>query len=277
VSSPSTSTARLTLYFTQQEFNAYNAANGLDADLPTGPTDAIGKSNLLVNQYHGTGTIPGSYSGALEIINPGDENILWDVATSRWQVSFDVSGFSGFFVSGASNPLPVKLVSFNYYVQDKEKVLLKWEVAEQVDIWKYIVERSSNGRDYSPIGSVTANRETSYTYGLTDNDPVDGLNYYRLQIVEDNVKNYSRILVVNLVARKNALAIYPVPATNVFTIRLTNSELINTDAQLLSADGRLLRRIKLHNQQQDISISSLTKGVYYLKTFDGSVYKILKQ
>ena len=277
VSNPSTSTARLTLYFTQQEFNAYNAANGLDADLPTGPTDAIGKSNLIVNQYHGTGTIPGSYSGALEIINPGDENILWDVATSRWQVSFDVSGFSGFFVSGASNPLPVKLVSFNYYVQDKEKVLLKWEVAEQVDIWKYIVERSSNGRDYSPIGSVTANRETSYTYGLTDNDPVDGLNYYRLQIVEDNVKNYSRILVVNLVARKNALAIYPVPATNVFTIRLTNSELINTDAQLLSADGRLLRRIKLHNQQQDISISSLTKGVYYLKTFDGSVYKILKQ
>ncbi len=277
LNNPSSSTARVTLYFTQQEFDEYNAANGLDADLPTGPADAIGKSNLLVNQYHGTGTEPGNYTGALEIIDPDDENIHWDVATSRWQVSFDVTGFSGFFVSGVSNPLPVKLVSFNYYVQDKGKVLLKWEVAEQVDIRKYIVERSSNGRDYSPIGTVTANNETSFVYDFTDNDPFDGLNYYRLQIVEDNVRNYSRILVVNLVARKDALAIYPVPATNIFTIRLKNSELVNTDAQLLGADGRLLRKIKLLNPQQDINISNMAKGVYYLKTFDGSVYKILKQ
>ena len=277
LSNPSTATARLTLYFTQPEFNNYNAGNGNDADLPAGTTDATGKSNLLVHQYHGTGTAPGNYTGPLEVIDPDDDDIIWDATANRWQVSFDVSGFSGFFVSGVSDPLPVKLVSFNYYVQDKQKVLLKWEVVEQVDIRKYIVERSSNGRDYSPIGSVTANSETSYTYGFTDNDPVDGLNYYRLQIVEDNVKNYSRILVVNLVAKRDALAIYPVPATNVFTIRLKNSGLVNTEAQLLGADGRLLRKIKLHNQQQDIHIGSLTTGVYYLKTFDGSIYKILKQ
>ena len=274
---PSTSTARLTLYFTQQDFNNYNAANGTDADLPTGPLDAIGKSNLLVNQYHGTGTTPENYSGTLEVLDPDDDDIVWDAATSRWQVSFDVSGFSGFFVSGVSDPLPVKLVSFNYYVQDQQKVLLKWEVAEQVDIRKYVVERSSNGRDYLPIGSITANSETSYTYQFADDDPVDGLNYYRLQIVEDNVKNYSRILVVNLLSGKDALAIYPVPATNVITIRLKNSDLVNTEVQLLTPDGRLMRRIKLQNQQQDINIGSLITGVYYLRTIDGNVYKVLKQ
>ena len=277
LTNPSTSTATLTLYFTQQEFNNYNTANGTDADLPTGPSDEVGKSNLLVTQYHGTGTAPGNYTGGVEVIDPNDDAIVWDATTNLWKVSFNVSGFSGFYISGVADPLPVKLVSFNYYIQDREKVLLKWEVAEQVDIRKYIVERSSNGRDYSPIGSITANSELSYTYRFTDENPVNGLSYYRLQIVEDNVRNYSRILVVNLLAREDALAIYPVPATTVFTIRLKNSELINTEAQLLSADGRLLQKIKLQNQQQTIDIAGLVTGVYYLKTFDGNVYKILKQ
>ena len=183
LTNPSTSTATITLFFTQQDFNNYNAANGTDADLPTGPSDAVGKSNLLVTQYHGTGTAPGNYTGSLEVIDPNDEAIVWNAATNLWQVSFNVTGFSGFFVSGVPDPLPVKLVSFNYYIQDKKNILLKWDVAEQVDIRKYIVERSSNGRDYSAIGSITANSETSYTYQFTDNDPVNGVSYYRLQIV----------------------------------------------------------------------------------------------
>ena len=52
---------------------------------------------------------------------------------------------------------------------------------------------------------------------------------------------------------------------------------MNTEAQLLSADGRLLRKIKLQNVEQKIDIGSLVTGVYYLKTFDGKTYKILKQ
>ena len=250
LTNPTTSTATITLFFTQQDFNNYNAANGTDADLPTGPSDAVGKSNLLVSQYHGVGTAPGNYTGSLEVIDPNDDAIIWNAATNLWQVSFNVTGFSGFFVSGVSDPLPVKLLSFKHYVQDQQNVLLKWDVAEQVDIRKYIVERSSNGRDYSAIGSITANNETSYTYKFTDNDPVNGVSYYRLQIVEDNVRNYSRILVVNLAAREDVIAIYPVPATNIFTIRLKNSSLMNTEAQLLSADGRLLRKIKLQNVEQ---------------------------
>jgi hypothetical protein len=95
--------------------------------------------------------------------------------------------------------------------------------------------------------------------------------------VEDNVRNYSRILVVNLSGRKDVLTIYPVPATTIFTVRLKNSELMNTEAQLLSADGRLLRKIKLQNVEQNIYIGNLVTGVYYLKTSDGKTYKILKQ
>ena len=230
-----------------------------------------------MSQYHGTGTAPGNYTGTLEVIDPNDDAVIWNAATNLWQVSFNVTGFSGFFVSGVPDPLPVKLLSFKHYVEDQQKVLLKWDVAEQVDIREYIVERSANGRAYTAVGSITANSETSYTYKFTDNDPVSGVSYYRLQIVEDNVKNYSRILVVNLSAKKDVIAIYPIPATNIATIRLKNSRLMNTEAQLLSADGRLLRKIKLQTVEQKINIGGLVKGVYYLKTIDGNAYKILKQ
>jgi Pectate lyase superfamily protein/Secretion system C-terminal sorting domain len=276
-SNASSATATLTLYFTQQDFDNYNAVNGVNPDLPTGPLDAAGKENLFVVQHHGTGTAPGNYTGNIDLIDPDDEAIVWNATTNSWAVTFNVTGFSGFFISGGAEPLPVKLVSFKYYLQDQHKVLLKWEVAEQQDIRKYVVERSADGRHYSAIGSIAANNEISFTYQYTDNDPVNGLSYYRLQIVEDNVSNYSNILVVNLFEKEQAVIIYPVPVVSVLTIRIKNSDLINTEAQLLSADGRMLQKIKLQVFQQDIQIGHLPAGVYYLKTVNGKAYKIIKQ
>jgi hypothetical protein len=274
----SSATATLTLYFTQQDFDNYNAVNGVnDPDLPTGPSDADGKSNILVTQYHGTGTAPGNYTGNAEVIDPGDDAIVWNATTNSWGVTIKVTGFSGFFISGVSAPLPVRLVSFNYHLQDNQKILLKWEVAEQQDIRKYIVERSTDGRVYTAIGSITANNELSFTYQFTDNDPINGLSYYRLKIVEDNVINYSNILVVNLSEKGNGMAIYPVPASSALTIRIKNSALVNTEAQLLNSEGRLLQKIKLHSFEQKIDIGHLPAGVYYLKTVNGKAYKIVKQ
>ena len=273
----SSATATLTLYFTQQDFDNYNAVNGINPDLPTGPLDAAGKANLFVVQHHGTGTAPGNYTGSVDLVDPDDESIVWNATTNAWAVTFNVTGFSGFFVSAGADPLPVKLVSFKYYFQDQGKVLLKWEVAEQQDIRKYIVERSTDGRNYSAIGSIEANTESSFTYQYTDNDPVNGLSYYRLQIVEDNVRNYSNILVVNLSENEQGVVMYPVPVRSALTINIKNSGLINTEAQLLSSDGRLLQKIKLLAFQQEVNIGHLPAGVYYLKTINGKAYKILKQ
>ena len=277
IDNAASATATLTLYFTQQDFDNYNAVNGVNPDLPTGPSDADGKANLFVVQHHGTGTSPGNYTGSVDLVDPNDEAIVWNATTNSWAVTFNVTGFSGFFVSGGAEPLPVKLVSFKYYLQEQRKVLLKWEVAEQQDIRKYIVERSSDGRNYSAIGSIEANTESSFTYQYTDNDPVNGLSYYRLQIVEDNVRNYSNILVVNLSEKEKGIVIYPVPVTSALTINIKNSGLINTEAQLLSSDGRLLQKIKLRAFRQEVYIGHLPAGVYYLKTVNGKAYKILKQ
>lgn len=97
-------TATVTLYFTQQEFNNFNAMANHGADLPTAPTDATGIANLRIYQYHGTSTtgLPGSYTGSAVAIDPVDTKIVWNTTTEWWEVTFDITGFSGFFASNAT-------------------------------------------------------------------------------------------------------------------------------------------------------------------------------
>jgi hypothetical protein len=110
-STASAATANVTLYFYQSDFSDYNASDRATQDLPTGPADAAGKAALRITQQHGTSEsgLPGSYSGKSEVINPADGDIVWNGTESRWEVSFAVTGFSGFFVHGVT--LPVTTVS----------------------------------------------------------------------------------------------------------------------------------------------------------------------
>lgn len=101
----SIATARVTLYFTQAEFDAYNNHPNTNSfeRLPMSPTDAAGKANLLVFKYSGTSSdgsgLPSTYPNDIFVIDPADESINWNEALQRWEVSFDVTGFSGFIVS----------------------------------------------------------------------------------------------------------------------------------------------------------------------------------
>jgi hypothetical protein len=70
--------ATVSLYFTQQEFNNFNAFPGHGADLPTSPLDTNKRANIRIFQYHGfsaTG-LPGSYTGTGVEIDSADSNII---------------------------------------------------------------------------------------------------------------------------------------------------------------------------------------------------------
>jgi hypothetical protein len=99
----STATATITLFFSQQEFDNFNAYPGHGSDLPKNSIDAPGIANLRIYQYHGYSAtaIPGSYDGGGIEIDPTDNNVIWNPAAQWWEVTFTVNGFSGFFVSSA--------------------------------------------------------------------------------------------------------------------------------------------------------------------------------
>lgn len=104
-----TTTGKVTLYFKQSEFDAYNLTNTVK--LPTSSTDNGNKANLIIEKYTGTsiantGTVA-SYGSAASTITPNVADIVWNDTYQYWEVSFQTTGFGGYFVKTNSNTLGV--------------------------------------------------------------------------------------------------------------------------------------------------------------------------
>jgi hypothetical protein len=104
--SPNNVTSRITLFYTQQDFDSYNFNPQFVFRLPLHSTDKQGIAQLRIYHYAGanfSGDIS-SYTGNRVVIDPDDNDIIWNAAFNRWEVAFDARGTGGFFV-GTSNEL----------------------------------------------------------------------------------------------------------------------------------------------------------------------------
>lgn len=96
----STASGKVTLYFKQEDFDAYNLTSSVK--LPTSETDNANKANLIIEKYTGTstnnsGTIA-SYSGGMTTIIPNVSDIVWNDTYNYWEVTFQANGFGAYFV-----------------------------------------------------------------------------------------------------------------------------------------------------------------------------------
>lgn len=270
--SPTTATARITLYFTQEEFTDFNNHPASVLDLPSGPNDPIGNANLRIAKYSGIsndGTgLPASYSGIPQIINPADTAIVWNAAQSRWEVSFDVSGFSGFIVQTVTSPLPVRLVWFKGKLNTDKTVDLQWKVEDQLDISGYVVERSNDGSHFADIGTVPANQFGTFTYQFTDPQQVKGNVFYRLRIIEKGGRVFYSSVILFSSNDGQMLTVFPNPARSVLYVQL-NSSGRNADLAIIDQQGRQVRHLSITtNSVNAIDISTLATGAYIIRSAD---------
>lgn len=267
--------AKITLYFTQAEFDNFND------EMLTGllPGNASGdKSSLRVYQYHGTsGNTPGDYqSSTLTVIDPQDEDIKWNDVRKRWEVSFGVNGFSGFFIGSAASPLPVKLVSFSGSVDSENSVTLNWKVVEQQNIKDYKIQYSSNGVVFQEAGTIAATQTEKASYSFR-HTPLQGkaIVYYRLLISEaDGAQSYSRIISIKISDQSVPIA-YPVPADDGFWVK--GQGVAGSTASLINMHGVLLKTVAFSSDQQYVDIRSLQAGVYFVLFRDGTSLKVVKK
>ncbi|MCX6318331.1 MAG: choice-of-anchor I family protein [Bacteroidetes bacterium] len=271
-----TATGTVTLYFTQQEFDDFNAVNTVK--LPQNSGDAAGKANLLVVKYPGVsndGTgLPGTYTGTATTINPDDNNIIWNSAASRWEVSFDVTGFSGFFVKTIGGTLPVNWITVSGTLNSNKQPVLKWKVQES-NVVGYTIEKSLNGISFSPAGSISSSGDGVHDYLFTENSSLAGTAWYRIrQTGLDGRVSYSVIIKLNTAA--DLITIYPNPVKDKLVMNIPPS-LHHTMIKLYNAAGKLQAQWQLTAQSNTLDVNHLANGVYLLHFSDGTSMKFMKQ
>ena len=159
--------------------------------------------------------------------------------------------------------LPVTLLSFNARTEGN-KVKLEWEVTSELNMDKYIVEHSIDGNHFSAIGErdAIANNGGEANYMLYHNNPVTGINYYRLrQIERDGNFEYSQIVAINFSKGLNVVSIFPNPATSFFKIETSNRI---KEVRLVDLTGKLL--ITYPNQSA-YSLENIPAGAYLVRIY----------
>lgn len=154
-----TATGTVTLYFTQQEFNAFNGQNPAPALLlPTGSGDATGIGNLLIEKRPGVSSdnsgAPASYTGTPTTINPDDTKIVWNSNLNRWEISFEVTGFSGFFVKTQTGPLPIVFYGGLTAVLKNGLLHVNFSTSTETNTSHFEIEASIDGQQFTRIGSL---------------------------------------------------------------------------------------------------------------------------
>jgi hypothetical protein len=279
----STATARITLFATQAEFDAFNNFSTADVDLPYDALDPEGnKKNIRIYKYVGSSSdgsgLPGTYASAGRMeIDPNDNDIVWNAAANRWEITFDVTGFSGFFIGNSGvTILPVTWVNVSAAVNAAKKASIQWKVSEQ-EVAYYQVEKSTNGQSFTAIGAKLPSQGNGlHQYNMVDPSPLQDVTYYRIAQVDKNGQvSYSSV--VKLYAATDAsISLYPNPARDRVSLNISGN-LVGTKAVLSDVNGRRIMEVPLNSTLVTINLARFPSGVYLLTTAKGQSFRIVKE
>jgi hypothetical protein len=180
----------------------------------------------------------------------------------------------------AESALPVTLLEFIAVKQEKT-ALLKWSTTSETNSERFDIERSTDGKQWTKIGTEQAMGESDSlkSYSFIDSKPMGGENLYRLKMVDaDSTFAYSRIQSV-IFDQNGNVAIYPNPITVGETLNLLIDDPAKiTTIRVFDNAGKLVMQ---KTATKEINTSKLATGLYMVQiTYtDGSIttHRIVKQ
>ncbi len=176
--------------------------------------------------------------------------------------------------------LPVRLTKFNSRLLNDNSVSLDWTSVTELNSNKYVVERSSDGRNFEAIATLNSagNSVRAINYQFNDKLSVPGAYFYRLNQVDiDGKSEYSKVIYVN--SGKNSgriTSVFPNPfRQDIQIVGITAGELNSKNVRLFNMAGQQVGyRVSGANA---IAIDDNNpKGIYILKVKD-QIYKLIKQ
>lgn len=162
-------------------------------------------------------------------------------------------------ITGINNPLPVKLQAFTAKAT-KCVIQLQWNTTMETDFSHFEVERSSDGRKFTSIKTVSG-YGSSYYYSFTDENPLPGNNLYRLKMIDnDESFEVSRIIEGKNDCETNKVTVFPNPATEQFTIQgLAQGNRVSI---YNSSGARILSEKSKTGENIQVNLKNYPSGIY---------------
>lgn len=183
--------------------------------------------------------------------------------------------------STVGGPLPISLLDFTATKQSKV-VDLNWQTSTEQNSNYFDVEFSRDGSKFESIGRVNAagTSTTVKDYSLVHLSPINGINYYRLKLVDvDGSFRYSAVRTVKF-SSSSSIVIMPNPTTDKVFITSNEGGVLQVVA-LYSVNGKLLQQVNNFAIGKSIDLSTYAPSVYLLKLIDKNggteVLKIVKK
>lgn len=217
-------------------------------------------------------------NGAVYVIvsdgNSAGASELRRLSTSGGELTTVIS-LSGNVTSVAYNApnitLPVRLVKWEAELLPNRTGQLRWTTGSEQQSSHFLIEKSSDGRSFSPVVTVAAKGAAGgASYSWNDSRLFSGNNYYRLS--EVSVDGRKQDLGIRRLTLLNGsrLQLYPNPATGSTVTVNTGYPVTETlHYRLLDATGRIVLSGTISQQQQTLELGKLPAGYYLLSLSDG--------
>ncbi|MBS1927387.1 MAG: T9SS type A sorting domain-containing protein [Chitinophagaceae bacterium] len=177
--------------------------------------------------------------------------------------------------------IPVTIISFNGK-KSGDFNILSWKVNNEIDVQKYVVERSADGVHFSQIGEVNANGASNYQYS-DDIASINGnIQFYRLKSIDkDGQFSFSSIIKLVRNQRGWVIEVRPNPFTKTCSVQFESLTNENLKIRLTDLGGRVLLSKSLSvapgsNIFQLPETASLSNGVYILTVESADAIKTFK-
>lgn len=162
-------------------------------------------------------------------------------------------------------PLPTQLVYFNGYNDENQNTLV-WETASEANSDHYSIEKSSDGINWSTIGTINSMGINSAVsnYSFHDDQDIGGLKYYKLaQIDKNGEESFSNML--SLINTPSSDIVYfPNPTKDNVTIQLPHNHAFKT-LNIADPLGRQIRKTEIGDTFTFNVQLPLQKGLYFIQ------------
>jgi len=202
-------------------------------------------------------------------------------------VAPSVSGYYDIVVDFATNSftltanLPVKIASFTASASNNS-IVANWETASELNSNSFNVQHSVDGTNFTTVGTVKAVGVGANSYQFTDIAPADGINYYRLQFVDnDGSYSFSNAVTVQLSSNKSSVSVYPTLVRE-GKINIRTNEIATGKAivKVTDLNGRVLQSSTLSvsggKAVTSYNLSTSSKGILVVSVETASTKRTFK-